>query len=262
MKNLSKAFVNILIFLLCYTAITLTIGVFRESYPYPVIFGGTFSTRAIDYLKVDRNLIISIKNSMVIGTISTFIATFLSYFVARRISTNRKFKKLLMAVVFLPMVVSATSIGIGLQLIFIKLGMAGKISAIILVHIVYIIPYSVWIMIPGFESFDDDLYNQARILGASKLKAKVNSILVHMFSFIKTSIIMGFILSFSQYYLTLVLGIGLVNTFTLLSFPFMVVKDRSITAMMSIIFILLNVLFILAIELISKIIIRSKRWHI
>ena len=43
MKNLSKAFVNILIFLLCYTAITLTIGVFRESYPYPVIFGGTFS---------------------------------------------------------------------------------------------------------------------------------------------------------------------------------------------------------------------------
>ena len=73
---------------------------------------------------------------------------------------------------------------------------------------------------------------------------------------------MGFILSFSQYYLTLVLGIGMVNTFTLLSFPFMVVKDRSITAVMSIIFILLNVLFILGIELISKIIIRSKKWHI
>lgn len=117
-------------------------------------------------------------------------------------------------------------------------------------------------MLPGFESFDYDLYYQARILGASRVKAKLNTILVHMITFIKTSLIMGFILSFSQYYLTVVLGIGLINTFTTLSFPYMASKDRSLTAVMSLIFIGVNILFILLVELISKIILRFKQWRI
>lgn len=262
MKNLSKLFCTALIAILFYGAVTLSIGIFRESYPYPNIINGTFSLRALRYLKVDRNLFTSIFNSMVIGTISTIFSVFLSYFIARRISLNKNLRKILMAIVFLPMVVSATSIGLGLQLLFIKLGIAGKISTIIILHMVYIIPYDVWILMPGFSSFDTDLYNQARLLGMDEKNSFFNSEFVHMYPFLKTSLVMGFILSFSQYYLTLVLGIGLVNTFTLLSFPFMAAKDRSITALMSIIFIALNILFILAVEILSKVFLRRKRWRI
>ena len=100
------------------------------------------------------------------------------------------------------------------------------------------------------------------MLGAGSGAIVRDIIIPTMSPFILTALSMGFILSFSQYYLTVIIGIGLVETYSTVIFPFIIVKDRALSSAMSLIFVALNLIFILIIQLVLTVIKRRKRWKI
>lgn len=261
MKVFSRVILYMFIFLIIFGIFNLIISSFRENYPWPNLIEGTYGLRAYNYLKNDNKISIGIKNSFIIGIISTFISLVLAFPIAEKISKS-KYKKLISFFVLLPFVIGGTSVGLGLQQIFINLGLQGTIFSVTLVQIAYIIPYSVWILSPGFDFLEDNKIYAAKMLGGSDFDIFKEITLPVMSPFIFVSIIMGFILSFSQYYLTLVIGIGLVETYSIVIFPFIIVKDRALASAMSILFIVLNVLFIVITKIILNFIHRRKRWRI
>lgn len=253
MKHLSKLLNYIFAVFIVAGMTNLLISSFREYFPYPNLLEATFGIRAYRYLFVDQKILSSIRNSYIIGAASSLLACLMGYFIALRLKEKREHRTVLSLVVFLPLVISSTSVGAGLQILFTKLGLAGTFVGVIAVHTVYILPYSVWILLPGLNSIDPNLIHAANMLGASDRQTFQTITYPLIKHFLRTAVIMGFILSFSQYYLTLVVGIGRINTYTTLSFPFMVEKDRAMSAFMSILFILMNLLFIAVVQLFSKI---------
>ncbi len=253
MKAFSRIILYLFIFLIIFGGVNLLISSFQESYPWPKIIEGTYGTRAYKYIKNDNKVKIGIKNSFIIGIAATFLSVLLAYPLAKKIKTV-KTKKLLSAIVFLPFVIGGTSVGFGLQQIFLKMGLAGTTFGIIFVQL--------WILLPGFEYISEDKIFAAKMLGAGSGAIVRDIIIPTMSPFILTALSMGFILSFSQYYLTVIIGIGLVETYSTVIFPFIIVKDRALSSAMSLIFVALNLLFISIIQFILGVIKRRKRWKI
>ena len=261
MKAFSRIILYLFIFLIIFGGINLLISSFQESYPWPKIIEGTYGIRAYKYIKNDNKVKIGMKNSFIIGIAATFLSVLLAYPLAKKLKMV-KTKKLLSAIVFLPFVIGGTSVGFGLQQIFLKMGLAGTTFGIIFVQLAYIIPYAVWILLPGFEYISEDKIFAAKMLGAGSGAIVRDIIIPTMSPFILTALSMGFILSFSQYYLTVIIGIGLVETYSTVIFPFIIVKDRALSSAMSLIFVALNLIFILIIQFILGVIKRRKRWKI
>lgn len=261
MKVFSKIILYAFIFLILFGIFDLFVSSFRENYPWPNLVEGTYGLRAYKYIKNDSKIKTGIKNSFIIGIISTFVSLMLAFPIAEKISKS-KYKKIISFVVFLPFVIGGTSVGLGLQQLFIGMGLQGTLFGVILVQIAYIIPYSVWILSPGFDFLDSGKSYAAKMLGAGDFDVFKEITIPVMSPFIFVSIIMGFILSFSQYYLTLVIGIGLVETYSTVIFPFIIVKDRALASAMSILFVILNILFIVITKIVLSFIYRRKKWRI
>lgn len=261
MKVFSRTILYLFIFLIIVGGINIIISSFQESYPWPKIIDGNYGMRAYKYIKNDNKIKVGIKNSYIIGIISSFISTLFGYPLAKKLKTAKN-KKTLSTIVFLPFVIGGTSVGFGLQQMFLKVGIAGTIFGIVVVHLAYIIPYAVWILLPGFDYLSEDKILAAKMLGARNGTIVKEIIIPTMSPFILTALSMGFILSLSQYYLNIIIGIGLVETYSTVMFPFIIVKDRALSSAMSLIFVILNLIFIILIQFLLRFIKRRKKWKI
>lgn len=260
MKKISKLILYLYVGLLIFAAIDLFLTSFRQNYPWPNLFSANYSMRSYKYLITDKKFIKGILNSLLIGSLSSAFSITLALALAKKIFYKKRGYRVMSFAVFLPFLIGATSIGLGLQLFFKKLGFSGSRLLIIFTQSLYIIPYAVRIIKPGFSFLGDDLIYASKMLGAGDREVIREIIFPILAPFIKTALIMGFILSISEYYMTLVLGSGLVETFMTVAFPFFVARDRALSSVISLVFLLINVIFILVIELIFRVIFRRKKW--
>ena len=260
MKKISKIILYLYVSLLIFAAIDLFFTSFRQNYPWPNLFVTNYSMRSYKYLIKDKKFVKGILNSLLIGSLSSTFSVAIALPLAKKIFYKTKGYKLFSFAVFLPFLIGATSIGLGLQLYFKNLGISGSRLLIIFAQSLYIIPYAVRIIKPGFGFLRDNLIYASKMLGAGDKEVRKEIIFPILAPFIKTALIMGFILSISEYYLTLVLGSGLVETFMTVAFPFFVARDRALSSAISLVFVIINVIFILLIELIFRVIFRRKKW--
>ena len=260
MKRISKIILYIYIIILIFAGIDLILTSFRQNYPWPNLFSSNYSLRSYLYLAKDKKFIQGIVNSLLIGICSASFSVILSIPIAKKIYYKSTGYKKMSFVVFLPFLIGGTSIGLGLQLFFKSLGVTGSKLLIIIAQSIYIIPYAVRILKPAYGFISNNLIYAAKMLRADDKDARREIIFPILAPFLRTALIMCFILSISEYYLTLVLGSGLVETFMTVAFPFFVARDRAISSAISIIFLLVNIIFILVIELVYRFIFRRKKW--
>ncbi|MBM0046345.1 ABC transporter permease subunit [Anaerococcus sp. mt242] len=260
MKKMSKIVLYIYIIILIFAGIDLLFTSFRQNYPWPNLVSANYSLRSYLYLYRDRKFIKGILNSLIIGLSSSTFSVLLSIAITKKIYYKSRGYRLISFIVFLPFLIGATSIGLGLQLFFKSIGVTGSKILIIIAQSIYIIPYAVRILKAGYSFLSDNLIYAGKMLGAGDKEIKREIVFPILAPFIKTAFIMGFILSISEYYLTLVLGSGLVESFMTVAFPFFVARDRAISSAVSIVFLIINIIFILIIEVIFKIVFRRKKW--
>ena len=159
-----------------------------------------------------------------------------------------KLKGLVILFVLLPILVPPLASTMGIHLTFIRLGIADTAFGVFLVHLIPTVPYTTIILTSVFAERGGEMEEAARTLGASGWQAFRHVTLPRAVPGISVAALFAFLLSWSQYALTLLIGGGSIITLPMLLFSAASGGDPVITAVLAVVF-ALPALLALAISL-------------
>jgi putative spermidine/putrescine transport system permease protein len=153
-------------------------------------------------------------------------------------------KRLVTLLVLAPAILPGIAVALGLHGIFLRLGLTGTVPGVILAHLIPVLPYTILILAAVFTAFDTDLEAQARSLGARPLQVFWHVTLPAIRPGLMTAALFGFLVSWSQYLLTLTIGGGRVQTLPLTLFSYVSAGRNDMTGAIAMIYILPGVLIL------------------
>ena len=214
----SRIAVVLIVVAILFPLVPLVIHSFARGYVFPQLLPAEWSTRAWRIvLATDGGTWNALRWSVVVAVAVTALALLVAL-PAGRVLGLRTFrgKRVLEFLVLTPLLVPAVAVAIGLDITFIRLGLSGTFWGVVLVHLIPATPYAVLVLAGVFANYDADLEAQARTLGASPL-----NVFRHVtMPAIKPGLIIAgffaFIVSWSQYVLTLQIGGGKILTLPVL----------------------------------------------
>jgi putative spermidine/putrescine transport system permease protein len=227
--------------------IPLAIWSFAHGWFYPDLLPQTWSLRAWKYALSDTAGVI---DSLWLTIGISLAATVLSILVgvpAGRALGMYKFrgKEIVELMILAPTIVPGIAVVLGIHSVFISLGLNNTVWGVILVHLIPTLPYMVLVMAGIFANYDPAFEAQARSLGASSLKTFWYVTLPAIRPGIIVGGLFAFLVSWSQYILTLLIGGGRVETLPLLLFNFATSGRNDITGAIGMIYILPGIVILL-----------------
>lgn len=189
----------------------------------------------------------AVGESLVIAAIVCGLSLLVGY-PAGRVLGLRVFrgKGLVTLLLFLPTVVPPVAIGLGLNILFLRLGLAGSAFGVALVHLIPVLPYTVFALAGVFARYDENYEHQARVLGAAGWRIFRQVTLPLILPGLVVATLFAFLISWSQYLLTLLIGGGRVITLPVLLFSAVAGGNVTVMAALSLVFIAPPILVIAA----------------
>lgn len=217
---------------------TLVIWVFTERWAWPDIFPQTLSFRAIREVLGRKTQLLGIAgSSILISTIVGVLSIVIGTMTARALTFYQFVgRRWVSFFTVLPFLVPATVFAMGIQMTFIKLGLNNSVAGVVIAHLICSLPYAVRLIADGMEGVGRGLEEQARVLGASSGTAFARVTLPILAPVIVSALCMSYVVSFSQYFLTLLIGGGQVKTFTIVMVPYLQGGNRNIASVYSMLF--------------------------
>lgn len=259
MKHIKKKWMTSLLLGLLSAAILfpivwMMIWVFTERWAWPDMLPQVWSLRAVEEVFGRKQELAAVfLSSIFISTVVAVLSVIIAIMTSRAlVFYDFKGKHLISFFTILPFMVPMTVFAMGIQVIFIKLGLNNNIRGVILAHLICSLPYAVRLIIDGTQAVGNKLEEQARVLGASAGKAFFKVSLPVMFPVICSALSMSYIVSFSQYFLTLLIGGGNVKTFTIIMVPYLQGGDRNIACIYSAFFLGITIVVFAIFERITK----------
>lgn len=208
-------------------------------WPWPGLTPETYTLRAVRELFFGANPIGELlASSMAIGASVAAAGTVIALMAARATEIYRvKVRGLVEFGSMLPLLVPGTVFAMGIQVTLIRMGLAGSAAGVILVHLVAALPYCMTIMLDMTAAVGASLEEQAAVLGAAPLRAFAEVSLPQLMPGVLSSMSMAFIISYSQYFTTLLAGGGRVRTFAMVLVPYIQSGDRALSAAYSVVFV-------------------------
>lgn len=125
------------------------------------------------------------------------------------------------ALVFLPVAAPPIALGTGLQYAFLRAGLGGTMAGVVLAHLVPAAGYLALYFLGVFTAFDARAEEEARSLGASRWQVLARVTLPLLRRPLGEAFALGFLVSWSQVALTLLIGGGKVRTLPLELFGYL-----------------------------------------
>ncbi len=147
-----------------------------------------------------------------------------------------RLKGLIIFFVLLPILVPPLASTMGVHLTFIRLGLADTAFGVFLVHLVPTVPYTAIILTSVFARRTGELEEVARTLGASAWQTFLHVTLPRVAPGVAVAALFAFLISWSQYVLTLLIGGGNVVTLPMLLFSAASGNDPVITSTLALVF--------------------------
>lgn len=116
------------------------------------------------------------------------------------------------AAAFLPVAAPPIALAVGLQYSFLRLGLAGTHAGVLLAHLVPALGYASLFFLGIFAAYDACVEEEARSLGATPRQVLLRVTLPLLRRPLAEAFVLGFLVSWAQVPLTLVVGQGLVST--------------------------------------------------
>jgi putative spermidine/putrescine transport system permease protein len=154
-------------------------------------------------------------------------------------------KRTVELMILAPIIVPGIAVALGIHSVFISLGLTNTVTGVMLVHLVPTLPYMVLVMAGIFANYDPAFEQQARSLGAGPVQTFRHVTLPAILPGIIVGGMFAFLVSWSQYVLTLLIGGGRVVTLPLLLFNFAASGRNDITGAIGMIYILPGILILL-----------------
>lgn len=227
--------------------IPLLIWSFSFRWFFPDIIPSELSLRAWTYAFTPQARVLpAFLNSFYVATAVTTLSIFIGIPAGRAMGLHQfKGKRIVEFLILAPTIIPVLAVAMGMHIIFIRYALADTLIGVILVHLVPVTPYMVLIMSSVFSNYNPEYEEQARSLGAKPLQVFRHVTLPAIFPGLVVGSLFAFIISWSQYLLTLLIGGGQVITLPVLLFSFATSGDNALTAALSIIFIAPAVLFLI-----------------
>lgn len=250
-KNIyRKILIYALTFLFAFPLLILLLWSFSGQWPWPNLITNDFTLEGWQYFINPANgAVESLATSLIIGAAVTFITLLISIPAGKAMGLyNFPGKGAVKVLVLAPLIVPPFAVTMGIHINFMLFGLADKLIGVILVHLIPTLPYSIRIMTHTFEGLGDKFEAQARVLGAGPFQRFIHVTLPLIAPGLFSAGILVFIISFSQYLLTFLIGGGRIITFTMLLFPLVKSGDRMLAAVYSLVFIFAALIFTLLME--------------
>ncbi len=230
----------ILISWLVLPLIPLAIWSVAHGWRFPDILPQELSLRAWRYtLSPTAGVTASLALTTGIALVTTMLAMLIGIPAGRALGLHQfRGKGLIELILLAPAIVPGIAVVMGLHGLFLTLGLAGTIQGVILAHLIPALPYMIFVMAGVFSTYDTAHEDQARSLGASRAQVFRHVTLPAILPGIVTGALFTFLISWSQYILTLAIGGGRVETLPLVLFTFASSGRNDVTGAIAMIYIL------------------------
>jgi putative thiamine transport system permease protein len=152
--------------------------------------------------------------TFLIGLSSALIATFLCILCLANTRKNRTLERAMILSLCLPLVVPQTAFLFGLQVAAIKSGIGYGYDALIVTHLIFVLPYVFLSLSHTWQSLDPRFEQMAQALNASRTRTLLLVRLPMMLRPVLTAFAIGFAVSVGLYLPTLLVGAGRLPTIT------------------------------------------------
>lgn len=228
---------------------------FTNSWPWPDLLPQEFSLRGVEQVFSGRQnmgvqmLALSIGIAIACAVITTAVAA-----LACRAMCHYRWRgrNAFQFATILPFIVPSTVFAMGVQVVFLQIGLARTVPGVILAHCIVALPYAIIIMMDVTRAAGTHREEAAKTLGASPWQMVRHITIPQLLPGIISSLSMCYIMSFSQYFLTLLVGGGKVQTFVLVLFPYLSGGDRTIACAYSMVFLVITFAVFFIFELLLK----------
>lgn len=157
----------------------------------------------------------SLRNSLIVATISTVVATTLGTLIALALTRFRfRGRSGLNLFLFVPMATPEIVLGVSLLALFVTLNLGRGLPTIIVAHVMFLISYVVVTVKARTSGLDTNLEDAAQDLGATPLTSFWTVTFPLIFPGILAAGLLAFVLSLDDYVVT-VFNAGSASTFTL-----------------------------------------------
>ena len=241
MKTLNRDITSAaLIISVCLPFTVLLIWSFSTRWFYPQLWPEQWGLRAWQYIfgTAGAQILSGLVQTMLVAFATAVISVVIGVPAGRALGLyDFKGKDTISVMLMLPVIVPPLCVAMGLHLWFIKLGLAETFIGVVLVHLTFCLPYSVFVMWGVFSNYYPDYENQARTLGANSWQIIAKVMLPLTLPGIMVAGLFSFLLSWSQYLSTLIIGGGRITTLPILLFALMGSGYRPVAAAVSLVFV-------------------------
>lgn len=189
----------------------------------------------------------ALTTSTVIGLSVACLACLIGFPAGRAIGLYEfRGRRLVQFLLLAPVIVPGLAVTLGLQVFFIRYGLADTTAGVVLVQLMPTVPYSATILAGAFANLDVGYEQQARVLGAGPIRVLLLVTVPLLRAPIGVAALFAFLISWSEYVLTLLIGGGQVTTLPLLLFAAIGSADTTAAAALALLVIVPPVLLVLA----------------
>lgn len=187
---------------------------------YPALVPQRFTGRALALISDPRSQILhGLLLSTGIGVAVATLACAIGFPAGRAIGLYAfRGRRLVQFLLLAPVIVPGVAVALGLEVFFVRYGLAETVTGVVLLQLVPTVPYTATVLGAGFANLDTDYERQARALGAGPVRVLLFVTVPLLRPALLAAGLFAFLISWSEYVLTLLVGGGQVQTLPLLLF--------------------------------------------
>lgn len=247
----SAAFFGLLLVIFVLPLGVLALYMFAPGWKFPDVVPQSFDGRAVGYAleqgpRIGRHLAWSVGYSLV-----TVVLAFALCVVPAKLFARREFpgKALLEGLFLAPALVPVMTFSMGVQVAFIRVGLADTLAGVVLVLTVFAAPYMFRALVGGYGAVSPRYDVCAKNLGAGWWTRlwRVEVPLILPAALAGGSVV--FLVAFSEYFLVFLIGGGVVESYATYIFPFLGESDRALASLLTLLFLVAPVTLFVVLEL-------------
>lgn len=230
---------------------SVALAAFSGTWPFPRVLPATYSLRAWRFVQSNLSGIAGALASSALYSLASVLATALTCWLPAQFLARHRFRGqgLLEALLLTPALVPAITFSMGLQLVFIRLGLADSVAGVVLVLALVSYPYMLRALKTAYLAYNRSYDECARNLGAAEWQRlrQVELPLVLPAALAGGSVV--FLVAFSEYFLVFLIGGGAVPSYPGYLVPFVTGSDRAVASALTLLFVAVPLLLFLVQEL-------------
>ncbi|MBC8093014.1 MAG: ABC transporter permease subunit, partial [Pseudonocardia sp.] len=211
-----------------------------RTWAYPALLPQETSLRAVRLVTDPGSAVVGgLATSLAVATTVAVISGAIGLCAGRALGLHSfRGKRAVQFLLLAPVIVPPFAVTLGIQILFIRYGLADSVPGVVLAHLVPATPYVTLVLAATYANYDTAYEDQARVLGAAPWQVLWRVTLPAVRPGLAVAMLFAFLISWSEYILTLLVGGGAVQTLPLVLFAAVRTADTPVVAAVSLVIVL------------------------